>query len=99
MSDDLGRVDNDAGIESVHEGGLRSDWGEVGKPSTAVVEAVATARAVDPMQLPPLNDHIDPDALDRLLQETKSAQVSFTYDGADIFVADDGTIEVSEDSV
>lgn len=99
MSEDLGRVDPDTGVESIQEGALRSDWEEAGMPSTAVVEAVATARAVDPTELPPLNDHIDPDALDQLVQETSSVQVSFVYDGADVFVTSDGAIRVSTDSV
>ncbi len=96
MSEDLGSADGDAGIGSVQDGELRSDWGEAGVPSTAVVEAVARARSVDQTELPPLNDHVDPDALDRLLRGTSSVQVSFQYDDAEVFVTSDGAIEVSD---
>lgn len=74
---------------------LRSDWSEHGVPSTAVVETVAAARDVDAVELPPLNDHIDPDALDRLLTDGGgSVQISFAYADAEIYVRGDGAVEV-----
>lgn len=36
-------------------------------PSTAVVNAVAEAEGVSPVELPPLYGRVDPDALDELL--------------------------------
>lgn len=35
--------------------------------SAAVVEAVATRKGVDPTELPPLHDAIDPDALESVV--------------------------------
>lgn len=74
---------------------VRSDWSEHGLPSTEVVEAVAALRDVGAIELPPLNDHVDPDALDRLLTgDGVGAQVSFSYAGTEVYVSGDGTVEV-----
>ncbi len=98
MNEDVSRVDAGIGVESAQSEELRSDWTETEIPSTAVVEAVATAKDVNPTALPPLNDYVDPDALNRLLQNASSGRVSFQYDGAEVFVTSDGAIEVVTDS-
>lgn len=69
--------------------------------SHRVVEAVARERDVDPLDLPPLYDVIDPDALDQLFDDTLSTgrtgpgRVVFTLDGCEVSVHSDGTIDVS----
>lgn len=46
----------------------------------AVIETVADAEDVDPMELPPLYDAIDPDALKTLLcSASEDVTVEFTY--------------------
>ncbi|ARS91718.1 hypothetical protein B1756_06785 [Natrarchaeobaculum aegyptiacum] len=50
----------------------------------AVVNAVAARRNVDPLELPPLYDWIDPEALDALFdppEEAANRRLEFVYDG------------------
>ena len=57
-------------------------------PSLATIEAVTTAKGVDPDTLPPLYDAVDPDALDDLLGDPRrdDVQVSFSYADCDVTV-------------
>lgn len=99
MSEDVQRNSWSGGGQDTASVELRSDWSEHGVPSTGVVQAVAAVRDVDPVELPPLNDHVDPDALDRLLTDDgdASVQVSFQYAGTEIYVRGSGAVEVSLD--
>ncbi|WP_232686356.1 HalOD1 output domain-containing protein [Halobacterium zhouii] len=69
------------------------------RPSEAVVLAVADARDTDPLDLEPLNNVIDPDALDRLFQsageESTVGELSFTMEGCEVVVHGDGDIVVT----
>lgn len=98
MTEDLGRAGNGTRVNGVRGDRLHSDWSETGRPSTAVVEAVAAATGTAPTELPSLNDHVDPDALDRLLQEARTVEVSFRYGGTEVFVTGDGSIEVDAEA-
>ena len=74
-------------------------WDGSGVPSTVVVEAVASANGRDPVEMPSLYDTLDVDALDELLTADRpgmngNVAVSFTYDGAYVWVDGGGTIEV-----
>ena len=65
--------------------------------SEAVVRAVADARGRDPIELPPLHNVIDPDALNELFSDTiagtaRSGRLVFEYGGCT--VALDGPNEV-----
>lgn len=71
-------------------------------PSTAVIEAVADYKGVEPMNLEPaLFDVIDPDSLDALIGTGESVHapsdlsVHFTYNECRVDVSSDGTVEVS----
>lgn len=72
--------------------------------SYTVVETVAEAEAVDPVELEiPLNDVIDPDALEALFESTNTAprrtgQVTFEYAGHTVVVGSDGTVMVADGS-
>jgi hypothetical protein len=60
-----------------------------------VVEAVADAERVEPVELPtPLADAINPDALDSLFQNG-TGRVSFDYSGYEITVEENGTVKVT----
>lgn len=67
----------------------------------AVIRAVAAHRNVDPIELPPLYDWINPDSLDALFEPTRRnsprrGRLEFTYDGHAVAVdcADGVTISV-----
>ena len=62
-------------------------------PTEAVVDAVADARDCEPIELPPLNDAVDPDALDDLFADTPSGRPR--YDGHLTFRYCDCTVTVS----
>jgi hypothetical protein len=74
----------------------RIEWTDDRWPSTVIVEAVAEASGHDPTALPPLQDYVDADAVDRLLADGTSGEtdirLSFRYDGMDV-VAGDGWVE------
>ncbi|MFC7215735.1 HalOD1 output domain-containing protein [Saliphagus sp. GCM10025334] len=66
-------------------------------PSLRVVETVAEADGIDPEACyPPLNDVVDPAALDQIFLETGPAapfrQVSFEYRGYDVTVHSDDRV-------
>jgi hypothetical protein len=81
------------------------NWSGDGPPGVAVVEAVAAATDRDPLELPPLSEVIDPDALEGLLDpdagvdDAKSnlVQVSFEYAGVVVLIDSTGLIELREE--
>lgn len=64
--------------------------------SERVVEAVANDSNIDVLDLPPLFDSIDPDALDGLVRSTSDGYVSFIYAGQRITVTSRGDIRIEE---
>lgn len=60
--------------------------------SARVVQAVAAATDADPLELPPLQDAVDADALNVLIEHVSDGEVSFAY--ADTFVTVDSAGEV-----
>ncbi|MFB6169905.1 MAG: HalOD1 output domain-containing protein [Haloarculaceae archaeon] len=67
--------------------------------SIELVEAVAAELGVDELELPPLSDAIDPDALDALFESGTGSQaalanVSFRYAERRITVYGDRTVAV-----
>jgi hypothetical protein len=72
-------------------------------PSEAVVEALATAAGVEPTDLPPLYDFVDPDALDTLFDGHHKATsgdtiLSFRVNAWNVFVRGDGRVHVCDAS-
>lgn len=69
--------------------------------SGRVVTAVADAKDVDPLQLSPLYEAVDPDALERLFQAPPTGgdravgRVVFTIDGCEVVVHSDGDVDVT----
>lgn len=68
--------------------------------STAVIEAVADAAGVDPIELPPLYEVVDTDALDRLfdghtgVRESGHNEVQFWYSGFVVTVREGRAVAV-----
>ena len=61
-----------------------------------VIRTVAETTETDPLELPPLYETIDPDALDALVEDMEAGTISFTYVGREITVDSDGTVTVEE---
>ncbi|WP_433631008.1 HalOD1 output domain-containing protein [Halomicrococcus sp. NG-SE-24] len=78
------------------------DLAGAGSPTHAVVRAIAAASDTNPTSLPPLNEYIDPEALDRMFDEASendgpSGRIfSFTVNGWNVFVRDDGRIRICD---
>lgn len=64
--------------------------------SEQVVQTVATRSNTDALDLPPLFDSVDPDALDALIREMTGGKVSFDYAGYNLTIDTDGVVEVDE---
>ncbi|WP_226008399.1 HalOD1 output domain-containing protein [Natrinema salinisoli] len=59
-------------------------------PVNAVIKAVAEATDSDPLDLPPLREAINPDALNTLFDRSEtSSQVRFQYAGFEVIVQDE----------
>lgn len=61
-----------------------------------IVERVALHDEVDPLELPPLFDAIDPDALEACIRSLDEGQVEFRYADHTVTVRSDGTVEIVE---
>lgn len=79
---------------------FRVDWTQAPSVSMAVVDAVADAVDVDPLELDPLNEAIDPDALDALFPQCGERadgsvhEVSLQFNGCHVTVRDTGEVVV-----
>lgn len=67
-------------------------------PVTAIVDALARAEGIDTTALPPLQDLIDADAVNRLFDgpTRTEAVLSFKVDHWNVFVSSDGRIRVCD---
>lgn len=63
--------------------------------SEQIVRAVADTVDTDTLELPPLYEAIDPDALDRLIEGMTSGEISFIYAGYEVTVRSDSTVELT----
>lgn len=64
--------------------------------SEQVIQTIANQSNTDALDLPPLFDTLDPDALDTLVREMNEGEISFAYAGYNITVNSRGAIEVEE---
>lgn len=68
---------------------------EAADPSTTVVEAVAAAERVDPVNVPvPLYESIDPEALDAVVASADDVTIRFSYLGYVVTVDDEGNVSL-----
>lgn len=75
----------------------------VSPPSSRVLDAVARSKGVDAVDLPPLYETIDPDALDALCSsytngardDGAAMRIQFTYAGREVVVRTPDRVEVS----
>lgn len=81
----------------------RYDWSADGDPMYAIVAAVADVTDRDARDVPPLNDYLDPDALETLLKDRgvpkdSGTEIIFNYDTVVVTIEDDGTLELRRSS-
>lgn len=86
-------------VVGVYGGGMRDSEQ---RPSERVVEAVAANQDVDPIELKPLYEVVDPDALDAIVGPSgdvgpaAACTVEFDYAGVSVVVRTDGSVHVEE---
>ncbi|GAB7019783.1 HalOD1 output domain-containing protein [Halostagnicola bangensis] len=90
---------DDAPTEPGTDDLIRYEWTEPGRPSTAVIEAIAAVTDSEPVAMPSIYDFIDLEALDTIIANqstgrTDTISVSFQYDDIDVTVDSDGSIEI-----
>ena len=66
--------------------------------SERVLAKVADSTGRDVLDLPPLYDYVDPDALDAVVATATNGTVRFAYEGHEVAVESDGTIRLAERS-
>ncbi|QSW97642.1 HalOD1 output domain-containing protein [Haloterrigena alkaliphila] len=81
--------------QSKTDGGNQG-WSDGSTPSEAVIETIAKETANDPLELPPLSNAIDPEALDRLFDNRQGGTVTFCCCEYVITVKPDGTVAIHE---
>lgn len=64
--------------------------------SERVIQVAADATDSDELELPPLYDTIDPDALDEVIDGMSSGEITFRYAGCEITVTADQQIHVTK---
>lgn len=79
------------------ETALQSSSPDTPQLTELVVDAVAEAEGVSPLDLtPPLASAIDADALDSLFHVGSAGTVEFAYLGYRVRISDDGDVDVAE---
>lgn len=79
-------------MSTLHESGVRGcDEGTVYRVLTAVAERDRS----DPLDLPPLFEAVDPDALERITRNDGVREIAFTYHGYQVVVDGDGEVRVT----
>ncbi|WP_227133401.1 HalOD1 output domain-containing protein [Halorubellus salinus] len=66
-----------------------------GSASARVIEATAARTDRDALDLPPLAETVDPEALDAIADDS-SAVLTFPYAGVDVTVDETGTVTLDE---
>lgn len=70
-------------------------------PTEAIIEALAEATGVDPLEFPPLYEYVDPDAVNSLFDRQGKSRaaatvIGFQVDTWNVFVRADGRIRVCD---
>ena len=61
----------------------------------SVVNVIANVKGVDPLDIPPLYDSVDLDAVEALLEDTDTQQIQFRHAGFDVVVTSSGDIKIN----
>lgn len=80
---------------------VRYDPSSVRDLSTVLVQALADVKGVDPIEIPRLNDVVDPDAMNAIFRAKpdgtprEGGRLAFTLSGAEVVVHGDGRIQIT----
>lgn len=65
-------------------------------PSEAITMGIAERKGVDQTDLPPLYEVVEPEALDRVVDNENSCRVSFEYAGYEVTVEGANAVTIDE---
>lgn len=70
-------------------------------PAEAIIDAVSEAAEIDPLELPPLYEFVDPDSLNKLFENENATEgneivLGFKIDKWNVFIRNDGRIRVCD---
>ena len=85
---------SDGGPAAAGHAPAATTW-RVRDPTVAVAEAIAEAQGCDPVDLPPLFDTIDTDALNGLLRSAPGVEVTFSHAGYAVTATGRGELDVA----
>lgn len=91
---------DDASVRNEETGTIRAEWDESVPPSTVIIEAVAAASDRDSLDIDPLYEYVDLEAVDDLVtsrvdDDSNGIQVTFEYQGFTVFIGSGGVVEVT----
>lgn len=80
-----------------------TEWNERVSPVMAVVNTVAAVTGRDPLDMPPLYEYVETDALDALARSgatdaNEAVAIRFLYEDHSVLVESTGNIEVTLDT-
>jgi hypothetical protein len=75
---------------------MESSFSSSRSVSERIVAAVAAHADADPLELPPLHEAIDSDAVDDLFHDGSSGSVRFRYAGRTVTVDSEGRVDVAQ---
>lgn len=83
---------------ATHDSAYLTQWDRPAREdvSTTVIEAVATVTETSVLELEPLYEATDPDALEAVVRSSEWAVVEFDYHGCRVLVCSEGGVVVLE---
>lgn len=90
---------DDTSVRNGEDGTVRAEWDESVLPSTVIVEAVAAASDRDSLDIDPLYEYVDLEAVDDLItsgvdDDSNGIQVTFEYKEFTVSIGSGGAVEV-----
>ncbi|WP_049927107.1 HalOD1 output domain-containing protein [Halopiger goleimassiliensis] len=92
---------DDAAVRTAAEA-TAHEFSSNGPAAVAVVDAVSAVSGTDPIDLPPLYETIDPDAVNALLEASdpdSPVRIEFSYAGYDVVLRDGPRVTVRTDDL
>lgn len=93
------RSEDHSSVEKPHSVTVTVDLDDRSEPAMSIVEVVAEATNRSVLDLDPLGESIDPDALNQLFTDRATSssdlEVTFTHAGVTVIVAGTGTVRVT----
>lgn len=64
--------------------------------SHRIIESIAEQEGMDPIDLPPLYDSVDPESLNELIRSTGQGVIAFNYENYRVIINSDNRVQVTQ---